>query len=115
MSFSDKLKLLSETEIAKNIQEEEQESQVEDVLKEDVIVSAVCRNFWCKARYDKPMSDKRDTCYKCDSFDNDLSGGVSNNGKTALKKSNERRFGGNNNNNPESLIIKDLTNKYFRK
>lgn len=88
MSFSDKLKELSKLE--DSIKEESNPIISDDDVIEDIIVSAVCSNFWCKCRYDKPNSDKRTVCYKCDSFDSELSGGVVNNGLTKLPKSYQR-------------------------
>ncbi len=37
---------------------------------------AVCRNPWCKAQFEYNTEFAPDTCYKCQSFDGDLSGGV---------------------------------------
>jgi len=38
---------------------------------------SICRNPWCKATYFYTGETPPGVCHKCDSFDNQLSGGVS--------------------------------------
>lgn len=37
---------------------------------------SMCKNPWCKAHFNYESDEAPDTCYKCQSFDGELSGGV---------------------------------------
>lgn len=37
---------------------------------------SMCKNPWCKAHFYYESEEAPDNCYKCQSFDDDLSGGV---------------------------------------
>lgn len=43
------------------------------------MITAVCKNPWCKAhyQYEESVQTPPSICYKCQSFESELSGGVS--------------------------------------
>lgn len=37
---------------------------------------AICKNPWCKAHFEFDGQEQPNVCWKCQSFDSDLSGGI---------------------------------------